>query len=308
MIYTVTLNPSIDYIMEVEEMDIGKTNRSTNELFYLGGKGINVSIVLNALNLKTTALGFLGGFSGQYIETMLKDYPLIHPCFVQVNEPSRINVKLKGQKETEINGSGPIITNKQNEALKKQINELKDASCVVLAGSKAQALEHNWYELVASQLYQKGIPFVVDIASKDLISLLTYQPILIKPNVDELEALFDLPCHHEQTMIELALKLHHMGAKHVVVSQGKDGALMVCQEGIFKAKNPPGTLVNSVGAGDSLVAGFVAGYQLYQDAVQAFSLGVACGSATAYSSHLATKEMIELLQSHVEIEKIKGAL
>lgn len=305
MIYTVTLNPSIDYIMHVSKMNLGKTNRSTSEQFYLGGKGINVSIILNELSQDSIALGFLGGFSGEYIEQELAKYQHIQSNFVLTNQPSRINVKLKGLNESEINGIGPTISPVDEQILTEIICNLSDAACVVLAGSVAQGMMSNWYTFIASVLHDKGIPFVVDIDSNELFDLLKYQPLLIKPNQDELESLFNTPCTNE-TVQELATELHCLGAKHVIVSRGALGAIMVSKEGVFCASNPPGKLVNSVGAGDSMVAGFVHGYLETNSALDAFKLSIACGSATAYLEHLGTKQKIYELIEQIEIRIEKG--
>lgn len=303
MIYTVTLNPAVDYIMHVPTLNTGETNRSENEAFYLGGKGINVSIVLNNLGVESTTLGLLGGFSGAFIQEKLQAYQHIRTDFIKTNQVTRINVKLKGEQETEINGAGSEITAADESKMTTTVEQLEDAAIVVLAGSKAAGMTENWYYQTAKKLSERNIPFVIDIATTDLLELATLKPLLVKPNQVELETLFDEKCETEEDVISLAKKLYNKGAEHVIVSRGEHGAIMVCKTGVYTVQNPQGKLINSVGAGDSVVAGFIYGYYKKHDSQTGLKYGIACGSGTAYSEHLATKKIVDELLADIKIEQ-----
>lgn len=306
MIYTLTLNPSLDYIMSVDTLLIGETNRSTKEHLHIGGKGINVSIVLNNLGVETTALGFLGGFTGVYLQEALNQYACIQPAFLWHELDTRINIKIKNTIETEINGAG-------NELPKKLINDLENCllsitatDFIVLSGSMAKGMPADWYVKIAKQLHEHAIPFAVDIASMDMLDLLQFKPLFIKPNQSELEKIFNVKISSIAEIIPYAQEMLTLGACNVIVSCGSAGAILVTTDAVYQATVPKGELVDSVGAGDAMVAGFIYGLLEKKLPIQrAFQYACSCGSATAYSTHLATKETIEKLYPEVLVEQIK---
>ena len=295
MIYTVTFNPAVDYSMTAKSLNIGETNRSENEEITFGGKGINVSFVLNELGVQTTALGFVAGFTGDYILSEL-DRVGIKNDFIKLNDGfSRINVKLKGESETEINAQGPIITNADLEKLFYKLNNLKSGDILVLAGSIPSSLPDNIYEQILAKLKDKNIRFVVDATGDLLVNTLKYKPFLIKPNVQELEGIFKTEIKTDDEIVKFALKLKEMGAVNVLVSRGKDGAILIDEySNTNKTDAYNIKLVNSVGAGDSMVAGFLAGY-LKNNYGYALKLGTAAGAATTASKALAKRSVIEKL-------------
>ncbi|MGL5042063.1 MAG: 1-phosphofructokinase [Culicoidibacterales bacterium] len=303
MIYTLTINPAIDYVMEIDELVEGQTNRAQGEQFYLGGKGINVSIVLNNLGVKTTALGFIGGFTGEYVKQQLRSYPKIRADFTQIEGTTRINVKLKGRKETEINGRGSQITEAETNNLLAKISKLPQIDYFIISGSSPQNIAKNWYIKLTKQLLEKKIPVIIDIASSDLLTIAQSKPLLAKPNQDELEQLFGKKCRDDRDVIALGKQLFVLGVQHVIISQGKSGAIMICCHGVYVGGVPKGKLVNSVGAGDALVAGFIANFSETKDAVSAFKMGIACGSGSAYSEHLVSKTVVDALIDQVKIRK-----
>lgn len=302
MIYTITFNPSLDYIMNVANFEVGETNRSDKEDIYPGGKGFNVSTILSRLQLENTALGFVAGFSGNEIVRRLQNRGF-HLDLCQLDAGmSRINVKMKGEKETEINGSGPTIPNNKLEELFEKLNHLQDGDCLVLAGSIPNTLPSNIYEIIIKKLIDKDILIVVD-ATKDLLKkVLPHHPFLIKPNYRELEELFQVNIQNEQELIYYASKLQEQGARNVLVSLGKDGAILISEDNhVYYCNGAKGTLVNSVGSGDSMVAGFIAGYLQKNDYAYALQLGSACGGATAFSKDLATKELIDEVMNQLQV-------
>lgn len=304
MIYTYTLNPSVDYVMQIDTINFGETNRSKKELFKTGGKGINVSIVLNNLDTPTIAAGFLGGFSGNFIKEDLKQYKKIKTEFIQVNEPTRINIKLKGERETELNGSGQIIPKKQMNKLWEQFNMLPDDAFVILSGSLPQGLPKNFYSDVCFYLNQRGIKFIIDTTSENLFDIAKLNPVLLKPNQDELRALFKQEFASQEELILAGKKLLAAGAEHVIISLGANGSLLFSSAGNYYASVPGGTLVDSVGAGDSMIAGFTYGLVNNFPIVDCFRYAGACGSATAYSEGLTTKKMMQHLIEKIKITKI----
>ncbi|HLR03374.1 MAG TPA: 1-phosphofructokinase [Virgibacillus sp.] len=301
MIYTLTLNPSLDYIMELQQVTLGELNRSQTEAKFPGGKGINVSQVLNTMDVDTRALGFIGGRTGDFIEEFLHSCQ-IRTDFVRIDEDTRINVKLKSGKETEINASGPIITDSEFELLKNKINALNDEDILVLAGSIPSSLSESTYEDLVKICQKNGTQFVVDAEGDCLSKVLSFQPFLIKPNHHELGALFDTDILTNDDAIHYGKKLIEMGAQHVIVSLAGAGAVLICQNTSLIATAPKGEVRGSVGAGDSMVAGFIAVYQQTKSLETAFRYSVAAGSATAFSVGLCTKEKVEELVPQVDVK------
>lgn len=297
MIYTVTLNPSIDYIVRLDELKTGITNRTTSEEYYIGGKGINVSCVLSELGIKSTALGFVAGFTGEAIEKGLKN-PKITADFITLKSGiSRINIKIKAGEETEINCQGPHIDEEELLNLFDKIDNIQSGDTLIVAGNIPNTLPDDVYERILERLEGKDVRIVVDATKKLLVNSLKYKPFLIKPNRQELSEIFDTTVKTESDVVKYAQELQKMGAKNVLVSLGGDGALLVDEfgkvhkEGVIKGYK----VLNTVGSGDSMVAGFVAGCIDKNDYAYALKLGSACGNATAFLNGLATKEKIEEL-------------
>lgn len=296
MIYTVTFNPSLDYIVRVKGFKAGQINRTYYENILPGGKGINVSIVLSNLGHDSTALGFMAGFTGQDIEDLMKNFGC-GTDFIEVKEGfSRINVKMKSDEETEINGQGPKITEEDIQKLYEKLDALKEGDILIISGSVPNTLPGDMYERIMQRLDGKGIRIIVD-AERDLLTkVLKYHPWLIKPNNHELGAIYDVELKTQDEVIPYAKKLQDAGAQNVLISMAGEGAVFISESGeVFKSPAPKGTLVNSVGAGDSMVAGFVAGYLETGDFHKAFRMGLATGSASAFSPDLATRPEVEAL-------------
>ncbi|MCU6719774.1 MULTISPECIES: 1-phosphofructokinase [Porcipelethomonas] len=292
MIYTVTFNPAIDYVVRTGEMKVGVVNRTESEEIYFGGKGLNVSIILNELGIKSEALGFVAGFTGEAIENgMAKDG--IKTDFVHLNNGfSRINVKIQSSFETEINGQGPEISEENIEELFKKLNKIQDGDTIVLAGSIPASLPSDIYERILEYLKNKKIRAIVDATGDLLMNVLKYKPFLIKPNNFELEEIFGVELKTAEDVSEYALKLKEMGAVNVLVSMAGDGAILADENGKIHACGVcSGTVKNSVGAGDSMVAGFIAGCEK-KSYEYALKLGTAAGGATAFSDGLAKKDLI----------------
>lgn len=296
MIYTVTFNPSLDYIVKVNNFKLGTVNRTTREDIYAGGKGINVSIVLSNLGCKSKALGFIAGFIGNEIERRVNEKG-IDSEFIKLNEGlSRINVKMKSNEESEINGNGPNITKEALDKLFSKLNTLESGDILVLAGSIPSSLPSDIYEKIMAFLKDKKIKIVVDATKDLLLNVLKYNPFLIKPNNHELGEMFNVELKNDDEIIYYGKKLLHMGAENVLISMAGDGAIFLSKNGeVFKSGVPKGVVKNSVGAGDSMVAGFIAGYLKENDLNKAFKMGVATGSASAFSEELATKDEVENL-------------
>lgn len=296
MVYTVTFNPAIDYVMNIGALEKGMTNRSLSEEVYFGGKGINVSTVLANLGIDTTALGFVVGFTGEALDEAVKKSG-VKTDFIRLKKGvTRINVKLKSDKETEINAQGPDIDDEAIEKLFFKLDEIKSGDTLVLAGSVPGSLPEDIYEKILKHLQGRSIRFVVDATKDLLINVLKYNPFLIKPNKDELEEIFKKTLKTDEDIIECAKSLQQKGAKNVLVSLGKDGAILIDENGeIHKREAFKIKAVNTVGAGDSMVAGFIAGAE--EGYEKALLLGTAAGGATASGKGLATKEAIlELLK------------
>ena len=302
VIYTVTFNPSLDYIVSVKDFRPGMTNRTSSELVLAGGKGINVSIVLGNLGIKSTALGFIAGFTGDEIVRRLHNGG-INSEFIKINDGiSRINIKLKSIDGTEINGQGPHIDSSHIEQLMNRLRRLESGDVLVLAGSIPAGISDNIYKDIMDMLKDKGVQIVVDATSRLLTNVLEYNPFFIKPNQHELGDIFNVTLNTQEEVIPYALELKKMGAVNVCVSMGGKGAILVADDGnVYKAKAPDGILKNSVGAGDSLVAGFLSGWIEKKDYEYAFRKGVATGSASAFSERLATNGEVNDLIGKVTI-------
>jgi len=294
MVYTITFNPSVDYVMNLDKaLDFGKTNRSVSEYVAMGGKGINVSLVLSELNIKSTALSFVAGFTGDEIEKRLNKKGICTD-FIKLNEGmSRINVKLKGETETEINAAGPNIPERAIQTLLTKLNALSDNDVLILAGSVPKSVSKDVYAKILKSLSAKNIPCVVDATGELLLNTLSFNPFLIKPNKEELCALFNTEIKSDEEIIFYANALRERGAQNVLVSLGGDGALLVTNDNkIITGSSLGETPVNTVGAGDSMIAGFLYGYLTYNDYNEAMLYGLSCGAATAVSKSLATKDLI----------------
>ena len=302
MIYTVTFNPALDYIVRLDSFSAGKINRVNYEQVLGGGKGINVSIVLGNLGHKYTAMGFLAGFTGKEIIRQLRAFNA-EEDFVQLDEGfSRINVKVKAEVETEINGQGPKISEEKRDELFKKLEKLGEGDTLVLSGSIPNTLPDDMYEQTLSRLQGKGIRIVVDAEKNLLLKVLKFNPWLIKPNNHELGDMFGVTLKTDEEIVEYAKKLQEKGAQNVLISMAGDGAILLTADGNYlKSPAPKGTLVNSIGAGDSMVAGFIAGYEESKgDYKKAFFMGVATGSASAFSDNLATRPEVEALLKTIE--------
>lgn len=297
MIYTVTFNPAIDYVVHTGEMKLGRVNRSTSEKMYFGGKGINVSMVLAELGVESKALGFIAGFTGNAIEQGLSAIG-IKTDFVKLKHGnSRINVKIKSGDETELNGQGPDIDEAALIQLFQKLDRIQDGDTIILAGSIPNSLPSDIYEKILIRLSDRKIKAVVDATKELLLNVLKHRPFLIKPNNHELGELFGITLTSEEQTAAYAAKLQDMGARNVLVSMAGEGAMLLDENGtLHKYSACKGTLKNSVGAGDSMLAGFVAGL-IDGDYEYALKLGTACGGATAFSDGLAKKDKInELIQ------------
>ncbi len=294
MLYTVTCNPALDYVMQVGDLQLGETNRASGERFYCGGKGINVAIVAARLGVSVCALGFVAGFTGDALQQMVERTG-VNTAFIPLREGNtRINVKLKGQQETEINAGGPAVDAEALQQLHTQINALQAGDTLVLAGSVPPSLPQDLYARIACQIRDKDVRLVVDATGGALKAVLPYRPFLIKPNLRELEELAGRTLQDTDAVVVAARELQCLGAQNVLVSRGGDGALLLDADGnIHTVSAHVGTPRNTVGAGDSMVAGFLAGVD--KGYAYALELGNAAGAATAFSDDLATAEEIEQL-------------
>ena len=296
MIYTVTFNPSLDYIVGVDGLKLGQVNRTSSELIFPGGKGINVSIVLKNLGVDNTALGFVAGFTGEEIIRRLETFGC-RSSFITVDEGlSRINVKIRSDEESEINGQGPHISEACLKALFAALDKLNAEDILVLAGSIPASMPDDSYEKIMAYLEGRGIKIIVDATRDLLVNVLKYHPFLIKPNNHELGEIFGVTLKNDEEIVAYGKKLQDMGARNVLISMAGDGAIFIAEDGtVYKSAVPKGTVKNSVGAGDSMVAGFIAGYLESGDMARAFKTGLAAGSASAFSDNLATRSEVETL-------------
>lgn len=294
MVYTVTLNPALDYVMKLKNLRTDDINRTDGEEIYYGGKGINVSVILTQLDIPNTALGFLGGFTGKKLEEMLKADGISCDFNYLKSGDTRINVKIKSDKEIDLNACGPEITQEDMQSFLKKLDGIKDGDYLILAGSIPKTLPDDIYERMLESVSDRKVNCVVDATGDLLKNVLKYRPFLIKPNHHELGDLFSVEIKSDDDIVKYSKKLQEMGAKNVLVSMAKDGAMLTDENGnVHKIGNAKGKLVNSVGCGDSMVAGFTAGYIKTADYSYALRLGSACGNATAFSEKLATREEIE---------------
>lgn len=303
MIYTVTLNPSIDFIVRLDHLELGSVNRMTSDDKFAGGKGINVSRILQRLDVDNTATGFIGGFTGRFVENGLIAEG-IKTNFVQVSEDTRINVKIKAGEETEINGAGPKISDEKLEELKAILAGLSSEDTVVFAGSAPSSLGNQVYNTLIPIAKKAGAEVVCDFEGQTLLDSLNYQPLLVKPNNHELADIFGVELNGLEDIEKYAREILAKGAKNVIISMAGDGALLVTPEAAYFAKPIKGTVKNSVGAGDSMVAGFTGEYVKSGDSIEALKWGVACGTATTFSNDLATAEFIKETYQEVEVEKL----
>lgn len=300
MVYTVTFNPSLDYIVDVPDFKEGRTNRTSKEVIYPGGKGINVSIVLRNLGIESIALGFAAGFTGEEIKHLMAESGVKNDFITCGEGISRINLKIRNIDGTEINGMGPQISPEEIEELYKKLDGLKDGDTLILAGSIPASMPETMYMDILEYLSHKKLDIVVDATKDLLMNVLRYHPFLIKPNNHELGEIFGLELKSEEELIAHAKKLQELGARNVLVSMAGDGALLLAENGeVFRAQTPKGKLINAVGAGDSMVAGFVAGFQKSHSYEKAFYMGLCTGSASAFSEKLATEAEVKGLLEQI---------
>ena len=306
MIYTVTLNPSIDYVVNLDQLIEGRVNRVSTEHFYAGGKGINVSQILNEHGINNCALGFISGFTGDFIQDRLRRKG-IKTDFIRLSDGySRINMKIKtSQEETEINGMGPQIPQGKIDQLSRQLDTLTSEDTLVLAGSIPATLPDDFYEKIMEYVRDKKVNVAVDATKNLLLNVLKYHPFLIKPNHHEIAEMFDVTISTTEELLHYGYRLKEMGARNVLISMGGDGAILIAENGnVYRSNVPAGTVKNSVGAGDSMVAGFLAGYEKSQSYEEALRLGAASGSATAFSSDVATVDEIMALVQEISVQKL----
>ncbi len=304
MVYTVTFNPSLDYIVDVPDFKAGRTNRTSRELIYPGGKGINVSIVLRNLGIDSVALGFAAGFTGEEIKRLMAESGVKNDFITCEEGISRINLKIRNIDGTEINGMGPKIGQEDIGKLYEKLDKLSDGDTLILAGSIPASMPETMYMDILEHLSDKKLDIVVDATKDLLMNVLRYHPFLIKPNNHELGEIFGLELKTEEELICYAGKLQELGARNVLVSMAGDGALLLTEKGeVYRAQTPKGKLVNAVGAGDSMVAGFVAGYKKTESYENAFYMGLCTGSASAFSEKLATEAEVKALLQQIGREK-----
>ena len=300
MIYTITFNPALDYISQVENFKIGKINRTKTEKILPGGKGLNVSTVLKNLGIESTALGFIAGFTGKELKRNIEEKG-IKTDFIKVEKGiTRINVKISSNEETALNGNGPEITEEDIKKLLEKIEKITKEDMVILAGNIPRCINNDIYEIICKTLERNNVTFVVDATKELLMNVLKYKPFLIKPNKEELEETFKEKIETKEEIIVHAKKLQLIGAQNVLISLGGEGAILLTTEGKeFYSKAPKGKVLNTVGAGDSMVAGFIAGYEKSGDFEQAFKMGIATGSASSFSMNLATAEEVANLLKEI---------
>lgn len=302
MIYTVTFNPAIDYAIGVENLQPGMTNRASYEQLLPGGKGLNVSTILNNLGIENTALGFIAGFTGKEIKRSFEALGGKSDFIELKNGISRINVKIKSDKETEINAVGPVIDDVAMSELLKKLNMLKDGDTLILAGSIPSSLPDSLYSDIMKMLSDRNIMIAVDATKDLLINVLEHKPFLVKPNNHELGEIFGVTLKTREEVVPYAKKLQEKGAKNVLISMAGEGAVLIAKTGdVLMSEAPKGTVKNSVGAGDSMVAGFIAGWYEKRDYKHAFKMGLSAGSASAFSEMLATKSEIERVYNSFEL-------
>ncbi|WP_433742613.1 1-phosphofructokinase [Falsibacillus pallidus] len=303
MIYTVTLNPSVDYLMEMDQLLEGSLNRSRTENYFPGGKGINVSRILRRLDTESTALGFTGGFTGEFIKEYLNDEGIMTK-FVNVNGTSRINVKVLTDTETELNANGPLIKSENTEELLSMISQMTSTDILVLAGSVPSSMPDDFYRQMAQIASEKEVKLVIDAEKKLLQPVLEYHPFLLKPNHHELGDFYGVKIETIENAVHYGKKLLSEGVSYLIVSMAEKGALLFHEDRVFYAKSPEGTLISSVGAGDSMVAGFLSAVSKNIPSEEAFRWGAAAGTATAFSMGLADEQDIKSLLDQIEIKEL----
>ncbi len=297
MVYTLTLNPSLDYMIYLKEFQTAKINRSHEEAIFPGGKGINVTRMLHALGCETVAYGFIGGFSGMEIKRLLEEKGIKTDFVLLQGKNSRINVKLCAKEETEVNCQGPEITDEEIKALDEKIGHIENGQILVLSGTIPQSIKNSYYAGIMEKTAEKNLRVVVDTTGDSLKETLKYNPYLIKPNQYELGDLFGVEITTKQEAVNYAQKLQDMGAKNVLVSLGKDGAILLTEKReYFEMNAPQGKVISTVGSGDCMVAGFLYGYERYKDYKIALEYAISAGSANAFTKGTATKEQIEILR------------
>ena len=304
MIYTLTLNPSIDYVIKIDQFSDGETLRSNTEEKYPGGKGIMVSKLLKNLGENSINIGFLGGFTGDFIRKKLNDLGIAED-FTNIEDDSRINVKLKYETETEINAQGPQITEEEIEEFLNYLDQLQEDDFVIISGSIPKSLGDDFYRVIVNLLEMNNVRFALDTSGKKLFKLSSYKPFLVKPNRDDLYEIFEDKIDSEEKIVKYARKLIDQGAENVIVSLGKDGSMFIDSNIVYKARPIEGKLINSVGSGDSMVAGYIFGYMKGLSKLDSYKLAIACGSATAFSPDIAEKELIDEIFKKVELEEWK---
>lgn len=305
MIYTVTLNPALDYFMNYEELALGEVNRTGKTQISAGGKGIMESRMLSLVGAKSKALGFLGGFSGQYIKDFLNENQ-IDSDFTEIEDLTRINVKLKSQEsETSLDAAGPKLQESEINHFLEKFDHLKEDDIVVFAGTIPKSLGEDFYERLIAKVQKQKATFVMDVDGQKLLDSLPAHPLLIKPNREELEAIFETSFKNNEQIIPYGQKLLEMGAQNVIVSMAGDGALLFTSEKVYFAQGIKGELKNSIGAGDSTVAGFLAEYSQSKDPLLAFRQAIACGTSKAFSDDMPSRAFLEEIYKKVNISEVK---
>ncbi|KAF6609898.1 MULTISPECIES: 1-phosphofructokinase [Lactococcus] len=305
MIYTVTLNPALDYFMNYEELALGEVNRTGKTQISAGGKGIMESRMLSLVGAKSKALGFLGGFSGQYIKDFLNENQ-IDSDFTEIEDLTRINVKLKSQEnETSLDAAGPKLQESEINHFIEKFDHLKEDDIVVFAGTIPKSLGEDFYERLIAKVQKQKATFVMDVDGQKLLDSLPAHPLLIKPNREELEAIFETSFKNNEQIIPYGQKLLEMGAQNVIVSMAGDGALLFTNEKVYFAQGIKGELKNSIGAGDSTVAGFLAEYSQSKDPLLAFRQAIACGTSKAFSDDMPSRAFLEEIYKKVNISEVK---
>lgn len=304
MIYTITANPAIDYVLQMNKMDLGAVNRVPDAQLLAGGKGINVSQILNQLKVPNTALGFVGGEIGKILEKQLTAKH-INDHFTRIADQTRINVKIKAGEETELNAAGPKITAAETASFFQELAAVTKGDVVIISGSLPASLAKDFYDEIIRRVQATGADFAIDTTGQQLLDSLPLHPLVVKPNHHELADLFHTTFKDEADLIAHGQKLLALGAQHVLVSMAGAGAILITPDHVYRSLAPKGKVKNSVGAGDSMLAGFVGAFTHQQDPVEAFQYGLACGSATAFSEDIAERAAIDALLPDIQISTIQ---
>lgn len=305
MINILNLNPSIDYFMHTSAFDLNKTNHSDFESVSVGGKGSNVAIVLNNLKVKSVLHGFIGGFTGNFIKSEISKYKYIENLMINSHVLTRINVKLNYAGETEINGTGKEVAEKYINDLENNLKKLKKDDILVMTGRVAKGMSNTWYLKMAKLMNNKGVNFVLDVNDKVILDVLKYKPLLLKPNLDELKNIFDHKDNMtDQDLITCGKKLITLGARHVIISLGSHGSMFFYKDKVFKINNANGKAINTVGAGDAMIAGFLSEYQKSNDPVEAYHFAQACANASAFSQDHVSKDLINKIYPQIKIKEV----